>query len=213
MSVAKNGDVLSFALPKGRLQEQVQEYFSRAGIEFAFEKRKLVARDSEGKMEFLLVKNADLPTYVQHGIAGLGVCGEDVLYEAGFRLNRLMELPFGSTKMCLAGPKGSGIDLSERGLKVATKFTRFTRDYFHSQNVPVEMVKLNGSVELAPVLGLTPYIVDLVETGSTLKANNLEVIQELSPIAVHIVANPAYYKYHYRKIQDFIRRIRNIEHA
>jgi ATP phosphoribosyltransferase len=204
---------LTFALPKGRLQEQVQEHFGKAGIDFAFEKRKLVARDSSGTLEFLLVKNADLPTYVHHGIAGLGVCGEDVLYEAGFPLNRLLELPFGGTRMCLAGPKGASIDYGEGGIKVATKFTRFTKDYFHAQNIPVEMVKLNGSVELAPVLGLTPYIVDLVETGSTLKANNLEVLKVLSEIKVHLVANPAYYKYHYRRIGDFISSSGEIEHA
>lgn len=211
----KNSTVtpLTFALPKGRLEEQVQEYFAKAGIAFGFEKRKLVARDKDEQLEFFLVKNADLPTYVHHGIAGLGVCGEDVLYEAGLPLNRLMELPFGGTRMCLAGPKGARIDLSEKGLKVATKFTRFTSDYFHRQNVPVEMVKLNGSVELAPVLGLTPYIVDLVETGSTLKANNLEVLQELTPIKVYLVANPAYYKYHYREIQRLLDTLGSIEHG
>ncbi|AHC14457.1 ATP phosphoribosyltransferase [Salinispira pacifica] len=195
---------LTLALPKGRLEEQVREHFAKAGIEYHFEKRKLVARDKDKRLEIFLVKNADLPTYVHHGIAGLGVCGEDVLYEAGVPLHRLKELPFGSTRMCLAGPKGASIDVSEQGLKVATKFTRFTRDYFHNQNIPVEMVKLNGSVELAPVLGLTPYIVDLVETGGTLKANNLEVLQELSSIRVHLVANPAYYKYHYREIEHFL---------
>jgi ATP phosphoribosyltransferase len=213
MPVDNDDRTLTFALPKGRLQEQVQEHFAQAGIDFAFGKRKLVARDAAGTLEFLLVKNADLPTYVHHGIAGLGVCGEDVLYEAGYPLNRLLELPFGGTRMCLAGRRGAKIDYSERGLKVATKFTRFTRDYFHGQNIPVELIKLNGSVELAPVLGLTPYIVDLVETGSTLKANDLEVLQVLSEIKVHLVANPAYYKYHHRRIGEFIELIGEIGHA
>jgi ATP phosphoribosyltransferase len=205
-------DWLTFALPKGRLEEQTREYFSRAGIDFSFEKRKLVARDEENRIEFFLVKNSDLPTYVHHGIAGLGVCGEDVLYEASYPLNRLMQLPFGSTRMCLAGPEGAKVDMSAMGgLRVATKFTRFTRDYFHSQNIPVEMIKLNGSVELAPVLGLTPYIVDLVETGGTLKANKLAVLQELSKIHVHLVCNPAYYKYHHERIDAFISRIAGLD--
>ncbi len=210
MSV-KSRPPLSFALPKGRLEKQVREHFAAAGIEFGFEKRKLVALDQDRQIEFFLLKNADLPTYVQHGIAGLGVCGEDVLYEAGIPLYRLLELHFGSTRMCLAGKKDLPFNMSERGIKVATKFTRFTRDYFHSQNIPVEMIKLNGSVELAPVLGLTQYIVDLVETGNTLKANNLTILQELADINVHIVANPAYYKYHFRKIDQFISRIRAVQ--
>src|SRR5690606_40227519 len=120
----------------------------------------------------------------------------------------LATLPFGETKMCLAGKSGADAGLSEDGvLRVATKFTRFTRDYFHAQGAPVELIKLNGSVELAPVLGLTPYIVDLVETGSTLRAHDLEVIQVLQQISVRLIANPAYYKYHFRKVDSFVQTL------
>jgi ATP phosphoribosyltransferase len=201
-----NNQPLTLALPKGRLEKDVQKHLAARGIEFSFEDRKLVAQDSRGLLKIMLVKNADLPVYVHHGIAGLGICGDDVLYESGHDFFRLSHLPFGSTKMCLAGKMGGQASLSEGGvLRVATKFTRFTKDYFHNQGTAVEMIKLNGSVELAPVLGLTPYIVDLVETGSTLKANNLEVLQILQEINVHLIANPAYYKYHYQQVDDFVR--------
>ena len=208
---------LSFALPKGRLEEQVTQHLNARGINFSFKDRKLVARDDQGIFEFMLVKNVDLPTYVHHGIAGLGVCGEDVLYESGYDFLRLMPLDFGGTKICLAATAELADSIqaqrdwksaiSDGGLRVASKFTRFTRDYFHNLGIPVDLIKLNGSVELAPVLGLAPFIVDLVETGSTLKAHNLKVVQVLQEIGVYLVANPAYYKYHYRHINDVLARI------
>lgn len=205
---------LTLALPKGRLDEQVQEHFASCGIHFTFKNRSLVAEDDQGLFRLFLVKNVDLPTYVHHGIAGLGVSGDDTLYEAGYDFFRLMEFPFGGTRMCLAGRSDLAAQIAGRqdwtsilqgqGLRVASKFTRFTRDYFHGIGLGVDIIKLNGSVELAAVLGLAPFIVDLVETGSTLKANNLEVIQTLGTIGVHLVANPAYYKFHYRRIQHVL---------
>jgi ATP phosphoribosyltransferase len=195
---------LTLALPKGRLTEQVLELMESVGLKIEFEKRKLVAHDAEGKVSILLVKNADLPVYVHHGIAGLGVCGEDVLYEHGFPFVKLHTFGFGSTAMCLAGRKGESVVLKNGRMTVASKFTRFARDYFHERGIPVEVVKLNGSVELAPVLGLTPYIVDLVETGNTLKANDLEVLEKLSDIRVQLVANPAYFKLRFQEIRDFV---------
>ena len=198
---------LTVALPKGRLQEQVQELFERKGISFKFENRKLVAGDSEGNISFFLVKNSDLPTYVNHGIAGIGFCGEDVLYEYGGSFFKLTDFPFGGTTMCLAGKKGGTFEQVSGKITVATKFTKFAKDYFHAEGIPVEVIKLNGSVELAPVLGLAPYIVDLVETGSTLKANNLEVYQELAKIKVYMIANPAYYKLYYKEINELMRKI------
>lgn len=196
---------LTLALPKGRLEKDVQAHLEARGIHFSFENRKLVAYDPSGLLKIMLVKNADLPVYVHHGIAGLGICGDDVLYESGYDFFTLATLPFGSTKMCLAGRTDAPGGISEDGIiRVATKFTRFTRDYFQNQGASVEIIKLNGSVELAPVLGLTPYIVDLVETGSTLKANNLEVMQVLQEISVRLIANPAYYKYHYNSVDKLV---------
>ena len=195
---------LTLALPKGRLTDQVLKLMDSVGLKLEFEKRKLVAKDPDGRLNILLVKNADLPVYVHHGIAGLGVCGEDVLYEHGFPFINLHTFDFGATSMCLAGRKGESINLSKGKMTVASKFTRFARDYFHERGIPVEVVRLNGSVELAPVLGLTPYIVDLVETGSTLKANNLEVLEKLIDIRVRLIANPAYFKLRFQEIRDFV---------
>jgi len=199
---------LTIALPKGRLFEQVQEHFHSKGIEFSFEKRKLVAYDNKGLLKIFLVKNSDLPAYVAHGIAGLGICGEDVVYETGYSFYNVLPFSFGGTKLCMAAMKDYKADGKDTHMTIATSFTDYTRDYFHKQGIPVKIIKLNGSVELAPVLGLAPYIVDLVETGSTLKANNLEVIRTLTDIKVNMIANRAYYKFHYEainKLADILR--------
>ena len=195
---------LTLALPKGRLFDNVQKHFASKGIEFTFEKRKLTAYDSKGLLKIFLVKNSDLPTYVNYGIAGLGVCGDDVVYESGLKFNNLLPFDFGGTRICLCGIKDSGEKKDLNGLTIATSYTEFTKDFFHNEGTPVKIINLNGSVELAPILGLAPYIVDLVETGSTLKANNLEVIRTLSDIRVNLISNPAYYKTHYEKINELL---------
>jgi len=200
---------LTLALPKGRLLEQTQEYLAERGINFAVEKRKLVAYDEEGLLKIILVKNSDLPVYVTHGIAGLGICGADVVYESGQSFFNLHEFEFGATTMCMATRRDYDPQSDRGHMRVATKFTRYARDYFHRRGTPVEVIKLNGSVELAPVLGLAPYIMDLVETGSTLKANDLVVTEELERITVRLIANPAYYKFHYRRVNDFLARLRD----
>ena len=202
---------LIFALPKGRLMEETKDLFHSMGIDFSFDNRKLVADDKTGNFRFFLVKNSDLPTYVNHGIAGMGVCGSDVIFESGYDFYKLHTFSFGSTKMCLAGLKGNHNSGNDAALKISTKFTRFTRDYYHRKNTPVEVIKLNGSVELGPVLGLSPYIVDLVETGNTLKANNLEIIKELEDIKVHLIVNPSYYKLNYKRINNFVEDIKTGE--
>lgn len=195
---------LTLALPKGRLQEQSEAYLAEHGFRISFEKRKLVATDETGTVRIMLVKNSDLPTYVHHGIAGLGICGTDVIYESGFSFFELMELPFGSTRMCLAAHRDFDPASHTGRLRAATKFTRFARDYFQRNGIAAEVIRLGGSVELAPVLGLAPYIVDLVETGNTLRAHDLEVVEELASIKVALIANPAYYKFHYRSIDSLV---------
>ena len=167
---------LTLALPKGRLFENVQKHFASKGIEFSFENRKLTAYDSKGLLKIFLVKNHDLTTYVNHGIAGLGICGDDVVYESGLKFNSLHPFDFGGSRLCLCGKVGTGEKQDINGLTIATSYTEFTKDFFHNEGTPVKIINLQGSVELAPILGLAPYIVDIVETGSTLKANNLEVI-------------------------------------
>jgi len=199
---------LTIAIPKGRLQGRTEELLVSRGHEVRFEDRKLVATDPGGRLQAMLVKNSDLPTYVHHGIAGLGVCGTDVIYENGYRFFRLLDLPFGKTRMCLATRSNYQPDGDARRLRVASKFTRFTRDYFQNRGIPCEVIRLDGSVELAPVLGLTPYIVDLVETGSTLGANDLKVVEELASVSVVLIANPAYYKFHYKSIDALVDTLR-----
>lgn len=203
-----NEHPLTIALPKGRLFDRVQKHFETKGIFFEFEKRKLVAYDKEENLKIYLVKNSDLPTYVAHGIAGLGICGEDVIFESGQQFHKLLPFSFGGTNLSLAARKDFSLDDQNGTLTIATSYTEMTRRYFHDQGIPVKIIKLNGSVELAPLLGLAPCIVDLVETGSTLKANNLEVIQKLHDIKVHLIANPAYYKIHYKAVNEFIQQIR-----
>lgn len=199
--------VLTLAIPKGRLQKRVVEMLHARKFAISFEDRRLVSEDPSRGLRCLLVKNSDLPTYVHHGIAGLGVCGSDVIYESARRFVELIRFPFGSTKMCLAARRGDEAPSAHGTLRVATKFPRFARDFFHERGIPVDLIKLDGSVELAPVLGLAPYIVDLVETGSTLKANNLAVIDELAETHVSLVANPAFYKYHHIEIDALVRTL------
>lgn len=212
MSSPSTDQPLTIALPKGRLLDRLLDHFESRGLSISFEDRKLVSVDQKGELKAFLVKNNDLPTYVNHGIAGLGICGSDVLYESGHRFLTLMTFSFGRTKMCLSGVKERNNDhQSARRLQVATKFTRFTQDYFHAKGIPVQVIKLEGSVELAPILGLAPYIVDLVETGDTLRANNLQVIDTLKEIEVHLIANASFYKLNYKRINNLIDRMRESE--
>lgn len=203
----KKSEPLTIALPKGRLFDQVQEYFSSKGLNFSFEKRKLVSYDEEGLLKIYLVKNHDLPAYVNSGIAGLGVCGDDVVYESGMDFYKIRRFDFGGTRLAMAALKDRNPSDTQGELTIATSYTAMTRDYFHQKGIPVNIVKLNGSVELAPSLGLAPCIVDLVETGSTLKANGLEVIQDLMTIQVRMIANRAYFKLNYDKINALLERL------
>ncbi len=202
-----NSPPLTMALPKGRLTEQVLEHLQSCGFRFSISRRSLTVTDDTGRLKLILVKNSDLPVYVSHGIAGLGVCGTDVLYEAGSEFFELHTFEFGTTRMCLACLADHDPSSDRGELTVATKFTRFAHDFFHARGIPVQVIRLNGSVELAPVLGLAPYIVDLVETGSTLKANNLKVTEDLAEIRVKLVCNPAYYKVHHRRVADLLRQV------
>lgn len=200
--------MMTMALPKGRLFDKTSELLARCGYNLSLGERQLVAREESGRFQAILVKNADLPTYVHHGIAGLGICGSDVIFESGYEFFQLLTLPFGRTRICLAGREEDTRDHRDAGsLRVASKFTRFAREFFHQRGIPVDIIKLDGSVELAPVLGLAPYIVDLVETGSTLRAHNLEVKEVLGETTVQLVANPAYYKYHYQEVDALVQRL------
>ncbi len=201
---------LTLALPKGRLEKPIRKYLEDRGFIIHFDNRKLVLHDVSGELCIFLVKNTDLPTYVHHGIAGMGICGDDLLYETNYPLYKIMHLPFGSTQLCLAAKEGDKSHhkiMNHARLRVASKFTRFTKNYFHKHDIPVDVIKLNGSVELAAVLELAPYIVDLVETGETLRANKLKIVKKLHTVRVYLVANSAYFKYNYTQIMKFIKRL------
>ncbi len=193
---------LTLAIPKGRLMHSVEEYLSERGITVIFEPRQLSGTDSSGLLEVYKVKNHDLPTYVRHGITGLGIAGDDTVAESGLSFPRMFTFPFGGTRLCLSAPVGSKPPERIGGtVSVATSYVRMTREWFHQHGIPVKIIRLGGSVELAPALGLTDYIVDLVESGHTLAANGLEVVSQMAEISVRLIANPAYFKLCYDEIQ------------
>ncbi len=204
MTLPGASDALAIAVPKSeRLLEPLAAYLGERGIEVAFSDRELVAASADGRLRFLLVKNEDVTTYVGHGIAGLGICGTDKRDESEHRFYTLGELPFGSGRMCLIRRKGEQVDLATlAGARVATRYPAAARAFFHARGIPVEIIKLNGSVELALVLGLAPLIVDLVETGRTLAAHDLEVVEQIGPTRVELIANPAFSKIRFREVGD-----------
>ena len=202
---------LSIALPKSdRLLAAILKRFAAADHELSFAPRELIAEDRSGRLRAILVRNHDLPIYVDHGIAGLGICGSDVIGEAEGRFLRLHRFDFQGGMFCLAARRGATLEriVSDgRELTIATSYPRFARGYFSRQGIPTEIIRLTGSVELAPVLGLAPCIVDIVETGATLAAHGLEVIERMEPTAVYLIANPAYYKLRFRAVDRLVSRL------
>ena len=195
--------VLRLAVPKGRLLDDVLEYLGNKGIDIEFASRRLSAVDSKGHIEVIKVKNSDLPTYVHHGITGLGIAGDDVVAESRKAFTRLHTFPFGATRLCIAAPVGTPPPNHFGGMvRVATSYVRMTREWFHRRGIPVKIIRLGGSVELACALGLADYIIDLVETGHTLTANGLESLVTMEEIRVRLIANPAYFKLNYDEIQQ-----------
>ena len=189
--------MLNIALPKGRLGDKVYRLFSACGYPCAgmeSDDRRLVLRDDEGRVQYLLVKPSDVPIYVEHGAADVGVVGKDVLLEGGNDVYELLDLGLGVCRMCVAAPEGFREDLSAP-LRVATKYLAIARRHYAGKSREIEVIKLNGSIELAPILGLSDVIVDIVETGSTLKQNHLEIIETILPISARLIANKAAVKF------------------
>jgi ATP phosphoribosyltransferase len=205
--------MLTVALSKGRLLEPTVEFLARAGIqvpEDILESRRLIAPDITGCYRFLLVKPVDLPTYVEYGVAAAGVCGRDVLLEVEPDVHQPLDLGFGRCRLVLAGKAGEPAENHNllSTTRVATKYPRVTERYFRSRGVPAEVVFLSGSVELAPNLGLADTIVDLVETGRTLRENGLEVIEEIAECTARLVVNRAGFHVQYGAVQEFLRKMR-----
>jgi ATP phosphoribosyltransferase len=199
---------LTIAVPKGRVQKALSELFGKAGIDalaLDAEDRRLVRDSADGKMRFLLLKPDDVPTYVEFGAADIGVSGRDVLLERRYDLYQPLDLGIGRCKMVVAAPIERA-PLPEVP-RVASKYPRIAADHFASHGRQVEVIFVQGSLELAPLVGLADLIVDLVETGTTLKENKLEVIEEVTSISSVLVANRAAYKLRSAEIAPLIDRI------
>lgn len=189
--------MITVALPKGRLQPPALERFRAAGIvpdEEPGASRKLIIPAGRAA-RFLVLKDADVPLYVERGAADLGVCGLDQVLESGADLLTPIDFGFGKCRLCLAAPRGSSLTAElGRSLRVASKYPRLATQWFSRRGVPVDLVRLSGSVELAAVSGLTDAIVDLVETGRTLEENGLAVVEDLLQVSARLVVNRAAYR-------------------
>jgi len=185
--------MLTIALPKGRIAEQTLEKFEKAfGEKFVFEDRKLILE--KAGFTFLNVRNQDVPTYVMYGAADLGVVGLDVLEEKEYDLIKLLDLEIGKCKVAIGLKAGDKIDWNRSEITVATKHTKIAKTFFEQKAMAVNIVKLYGSIELAPLVGLSDCIVDIVETGETMKQNGLEVGDTIMQSSAHLIANKnAYY--------------------
>ena len=190
---------LTIALAKGRLQDETLARLGAGGVRVAreeLESRKLLVTDTSGRFSLLFVKPGDVPVYVEYGVADAGVCGSDVLAESGADVHEPLDLGFGRCRLAVAAPKGAhdGDYGHVATLRVATKYPKIAGEYFRQRGVPVEIVVLSGSVELAPITGLAERIVDLVETGRTLVENGLEVTDVIAEVSARLVVNRASYQ-------------------
>lgn len=201
---------LTFALAKGRLAKKTMKLFEQIGItceEMHDEKtRKLIFVNEELKLKFFLAKATDVPTYVEYGAADLGVVGKDTLLEENRNLYEVMDLGFGACRMCVCGPESARERLRHNELlRVASKYPHIARDYFYNEKMQtVEIIKLNGSVELAPIVGLAEVIVDIVETGITLRENGLTVLEEICPLSARMVVNQVSLRMEQQRIRELI---------
>ena len=196
--------MLNVALPKGRLGEKVYGMFEKAGFECPSIKennRKLIFENEELGIRYFWVKPSDVAIYVEHGAADIGVAGKDILLEYGPDVYELLDLDIGKCRMAVAG-KADFRDAKQKTLRVATKFTNIAKNYYASIGREIDIIHLNGSIEIAPILGLSDVIVDIVETGTTLKENNLEVLETIVPISARLIANKASFKFKTQQIQD-----------
>ncbi len=206
---------LTFALGKGRLANKTLELFEKIGITCEEMKdkdtRKLIFVNEDLKMRFFLSKGPDVPTYVEYGAADIGIVGRDTILQEKRNIYEVIDLGFGKCRMCVCGPKEAKELLNHHELiRVATKYPEIAKDYFYNKkHQTVEIIKLNGSIELAPIVGLSEVIVDIVETGSTLKENGLEVLEEICPLSARMVVNQVSMKMQYDRINKLIMDLKN----
>lgn len=202
---------INIALPKGRLLKKVYDLFKKIGYEneeLLEDNRKLVFEDKG--VRYLIVKPSDVGIYVEKGVADIGIVGKDILLENSHDVYELLDLKFGKCKLCMASVKDYKEDI-ERRLRVATKYVNVSKKYFDSINRDVEIIKLNGSIELAPILNLSDVIIDIVETGSTLKENNLIVIKYIVDyISSRLIVNKVSFKFKNNLISEIVKNIEEV---
>ncbi len=202
--------MINVALPKGRLGEKVYAMFEAAGYECPSIKennRKLIFENPEKQVRYFWVKPSDVSIYVERGAADIGVAGKDILLEYAPDVYELLDLKLGKCRMAVAAKRGFHDD-GERTLKVATKFTTIAAQHYASRGRDIDIIKLNGSIELAPILGLSDVIVDIVETGTTLKENDLDVVETVVPISARLIVNKASFKFKTEEIENIVRSMK-----
>ena len=207
---------LTFALGKGRLAKKTLELFEQIGITCEEMKdkdtRKLIFVNEELKLRFFLAKGPDVPTYVEYGAADIGIVGKDTILEEGRNIYEVLDLGFGKCRMCICGPENAKELLNHHELiRVATEYPRIAKDYFYNKkHQTVEIIKLNGSIELAPIVGLSEVICDIVETGSTLRENGLSVLEEVCPLSARMVVNQVSMKMENERITKLISDLKTV---
>ncbi len=205
---------LTFALGKGRLANKTLELFEQIGITCEEMKdkdsRKLIFVNEELKLRFFLAKGPDVPTYVEYGAADIGVVGRDTILEENRNVYEVLDLGFGKCRMCVCGPASAKeLLLHHERIRVASKYPSIAKDYFYNQKYQtVDIIKLNGSVELGPLVELSDVIVDIVETGSTLRENGLEVLEEVCPLSARMIVNPVSMQMEQERIKRLVNKIR-----
>ncbi len=203
--------MLNIALPKGRLGMKVYDMLADIGYEcpeILEDNRKLIFENKKNNVRYLLVKPSDVTIYVEYGAADIGVAGKDIILETMPDVYELLDLGFGKCRMCVAAPVGYRED-TDRVLRVATKFPNIAKNYYMSKNREIEIIKLYGSIEIAPLTSLSDVIVDIVETGTTLKENNLEVIESILPISARLIANKASSNFRADEIGRIVSMLKN----
>lgn len=210
----KNDGYLTFALAKGRLANKTLELLEKLGITCEEMKdkdsRKLIFVNEEQKLKFFLSKGPDVPTYVEYGAADIGVVGRDTIMEENRRVYEVLDLGFGKCRMCVCGPAEAAelLQHHER-IRVATKYPLIAKEYFYNKkHQTVDIIKLNGSVELGPIVGLSDVIVDIVETGGTLRENGLGVLEEVCPLSARMIVNPVSMRMEYERVSGLIHRLK-----
>jgi ATP phosphoribosyltransferase len=205
-------DKVKIALAKGRTADVAIEMMAQAGIvfkDYSKSSRKLIFKDSTGEVEMILVKSGDVPIYVEKGAADIGVVGKDVLLEEEADIFEVLNLKFGRCRMCVCGRKDFELSFN-RKLIVASKYPKIAKNYFESKGIHCEIIKLNGSVELAPIIGLADVIVDIVESGKTLKENHLEVLKDICDISARLVVNKVSLKTKSEIIKSLINKLEEL---